>query len=127
MDHNDILASLFAIVDEIMECGQDKLTGRTRVMQDLACESIDLLEIGARIAQAFRIRVDDDAMFLLSLRAKVEAAGESAGKAAVISKAYPWLAPERVQEMASLLGEGTPLLCLDDIAAYVAYFRTASE
>ena len=76
MDHNDILASLFAIVDEIMECGQDKLTGRTRVMQDLACESIDLLEIGARVAQAFHIRVDDDAMFLRSLRTKIEASGQ---------------------------------------------------
>ena len=121
MDHNDILASLFAIVDEIMECGQDKLTGRTRVMQDLACESIDLLEIGARIAQAFRIRVDDDAMFLRSLRTRIEAAGQDADAKAVIAEAYPWLSPERVQEMADSLADGTPLLRLDDIAAYVAH------
>ena len=88
MDHNDILASLFAIVDEIMECGQDKLTGRTRVMQDLACESIDLLEIGARVAQAFHIRVDDDAMFLRSLRTKIEASGQGADAKTVIAEAH---------------------------------------
>ena len=121
MDHNDILASLFAIVDEIMECGQDKLTGRTRVMQDLACESIDLLEIGARVAQAFHIRVDDDAMFLRSLRTKIEASGQGADAKPVIAEAYPWLSLGRVQEMADSLAEGTPLLRLDDVAAYVAH------
>ncbi|MBQ1421126.1 MAG: hypothetical protein II132_05410 [Desulfovibrio sp.] len=121
MDHNDILASLFAIVDEIMECGQDKLTGRTRVMQDLACESIDLLEIGARVAQAFHIRVDDDAMFLRSLRTKIEASGQGADAKTVIAEAYPWLSLGRVQEMADSLAEGTPLLRLDDVAAYVAH------
>ncbi len=121
MDHNDILASLFAIVDEIMECGQDKLTGLTRVMQDLACESIDLLEIGARVAQAFHIRVDDDAMFLRSLRTKIEASGQGADAKTVIAEAYPWLSLGRVQEMADSLAEGTPLLRLDDVAAYVAH------
>ena len=121
MDHNDILASLFAIVDESMECGQDKLTGRTRVMQDLACESIDLLEIGARVAQALHIRVDDDAMFLRSLRTKIEASGQGADAKTVIAEAYPWLSLGRVQEMADSLAEGTPLLRLDDVAAYVAH------
>ena len=121
MNSNDILASLCVIIDEIMECGQDKLSGRTRVMQDLACESIDLLEIGARVAQAFHIRVDDDAMFLRSLRAKVEASGQGADAKAVIAEAYPWLSLGRVQEMADSLAEGTPLLRLDDIAAYVAH------
>ena len=121
MGHNDILASLFAIVDEIMECGQDKLTGRTCVMQDLACESIDLLEIGARVAQAFHIRVDDDAMFLRSLRTRIEASGQGADAKTVIAEAYPWLSPGRVQEMADSLAEGTPLLRLDDVAAYVAH------
>ena len=121
MDHNDILASLFAIVDEIMECGQDKLTGRTRVMQDLACESVDLREKGARVAQAFHIRVDDDAMFLRSLRTKIEASVQGADAKTVIAEAYPWLSLGRVQEMADSLAEGTPLLRLDDVAAYVAH------
>ena len=37
-------------------------------MTDLPCESIDLLEIGARLGQTFHILVDDDVVFLRSLR-----------------------------------------------------------
>ena len=53
-----------------------RTSGETRLMTDLPCESIELLEIGARLGQTFHILIDDDVAFLRSLRYHVAHGGE---------------------------------------------------
>ena len=77
-----------------------------------------LLEIGARLGQTFHILIDDDVVFLRSLRYHVAHGGEPE---AVIRREYPYLSPERVKALALGLSnpDAVPQLCLDDIAAYI--------
>lgn len=118
MDHSEILDGVRGIVADIFECDPATLRGDTRLMEDLPCESIDLLEIGARLGQRFRVPVDDDVAFLRSLRYHVAQGGDAE---AVIRREYPYLSPERVRTLAEGLAEpdAVPLLRLDDIAAYI--------
>ena len=48
MDYSEITDKVCGIVADIFECDPRALSGETRLMTDLPCESIDLLEIGAR-------------------------------------------------------------------------------
>ena len=68
MDYSEITDKVCGIVADIFECDPRALSGETRLMTDLPCESIDLLEIGARLGQTFHILIDDDVVFLRSLR-----------------------------------------------------------
>lgn len=114
----DTLAAVITAVSDIFECDPATLSGSTRLMLDLPCESIDLLEVASRMAQRYHVRVDDDAIFLRSLRARVE---QEAGSdpASVIAAAYPWLRPGRAQALAAALSDPAPLVTLDDIADYM--------
>ena len=100
MDYSEITDKVCGIVADIFECDPRALSGETRLMTDLPCESIDLLEIGARLGQTFHILIDDDV---------------------VIRREYPYLSPERVKALALGLSnpDAVPQLCLDDIAAYI--------
>ena len=70
------------------------------------------------LGQTFHILVDDDVVFLRSLRYHVAHGGEPE---AVIRREYPYLSPERVKALALGLSnpDAVPQLCLDDIAAYI--------
>ena len=49
MDYSEITDKVCGIVADIFERDPRTLSGETRLMTDLPCESIDLLEIGARL------------------------------------------------------------------------------
>ena len=100
MDYSEITDKVCGIVADIFECDPRALSGETRLMTDLPCESIDLLEIGARLGQTFHILIDDDVVFLRSLRYHVA----HGVKALALGLSNP---------------DAVPQLCLDDIAAYI--------
>lgn len=116
-----IFAGIQSITAEIFECDGTALTPSTKLMQDLPCESIDLLEIAARVSQTFHIQTDDDALFLRSLRVKVEEARGKSAPADVIRTAYPHLSALRAQELAGALADPSPLVTLGDMAAWVTW------
>ena len=109
MDYSEITDKVCGIVADIFECDPRALSGETRLMTDLPC---------ARLGQTFHILVDDDVVFLRSLRYHVAHGGEPE---AVIRREYPYLSPERVKALALGLSnpDAVPQLCLDDIAAYI--------
>ena len=51
MDRKNILEGIIRIAADIFECPASTLGEGTRLFTDLPCESIDLLEIAARISQ----------------------------------------------------------------------------
>ncbi|MDO5537257.1 MAG: phosphopantetheine-binding protein [Desulfovibrionaceae bacterium] len=122
MEKIDALACIRTIVAEIFERDPDTLGPETRLMQDLPCESIDLLEIAARVSQRAGREVDDEALFLRNLRALVaERPGDD--PAAVIAANFPWLAPSRVESAVADMRSPAPFVTLADMAAYLDYLQ----
>lgn len=118
MEKQTSLDLVRAVVAEIFERDPDTLHGTTRLMQDLPCESIDLLEIAARLSQRAGREIDDEALFLRNLRAVVaENAGEPA--AAVIARHFPWLSAERVESAVCEMASPAPFVSLADMAMYL--------
>ncbi len=81
----------------IFECDPAELTAETRLMLDLPCESIDLLELSTGLARACGVNMNDNAAFLRSLefhfaRLQREGHTEAAEIAALCGPEFPHLA-----------------------------------
>ena len=121
---NDALSGVIEIVADIFERNPQELGANTRIMVDLPCESIDLLELGASLNRDFKINIDDDVAFLRSLRVHAERFRNS-GVEAGLATEYPHLSPRRIQELAKALETpgAAPLLTIGDVAAYVNHAK----
>ncbi|WMW66605.1 acyl carrier protein [Nitratidesulfovibrio liaohensis] len=123
-EQHDIAATVAALVAPIFDVDAATLSPATRLMADLPCESIDLLEIGAGLNRRFAIPVRDAAAFLTDLRIHVLEA-ERTGEApeARLAREYPHLPATRVAEvLAAVRVPGAPpVLTIDDVAAYVVW------
>lgn len=122
MRTEQVLPVVCTIVAGIFECEPETLNSETRLMVDLPCESIDLLELGASLNREFHVNVDDDVAFLRSLRIHAERFKES-GVEAGLATEYPHLSAQRIHELAQALAVpgADPLLSIGDVAAYVAH------
>lgn len=121
---HDIATAVAALAASIFDVDAASLSPDTRLMADLPCESIDLLEIGAGLNRHFAIPVRDAAAFLTDLRLHVLAAerdGEPADQR--LAREYPHLSAARVAEIltAMRVPDTPPVLTLGDVAAYVAW------
>ncbi len=120
------LAMVQEVVAEIMERPASGLEAGCRLVADLGCESIDLMEMAIRLSQKTGREVDDDALFLRSLRVTL---AENSDRPAdeVIAEACPWLGMDRVYQLARALesdASPAPLVTLGDMAAYMAFVRS---
>lgn len=111
------------IIADIFDRDPEDIAPETRIMADLGGESVDLLEIAVRLNADFGIPVDEDTVFLKSLRyllAESRATGRQSEDA--LRETYPYLTPERRESLAREAAQPQvmPLLCAGDIAAYVA-------
>ena len=90
-------------------------------MQDLPCESIDLLEVSVQLGATFHIFVDEERAFLRSLRYQLAGAPDAA---AFLREHYGHLDEARRQQLAAYYtdADGMALqspLTLGDIAHWV--------
>lgn len=124
MAYEDALSGVIGIVADIFEKDPDELGETTRIMVDLPCESIDLLELGASLNREFKVSVDDDVAFLRSLRVHAERYRDT-GVEEGLAREYPHLSPARIHELAEALKTpgAQPLLSIGDVAAYVAHAK----
>ncbi|MEG6505716.1 acyl carrier protein [Nitratidesulfovibrio sp. 1201_IL3209] len=121
---HDIAVAVAALVAPIFDVDAASLSPATRLMADLPCESIDLLEIGAGLNRHFGIPVRDAAAFLTDLRIHVlEAERHGESPEARLAREYPHLPAARVAEiLADVRVPGAPpVLTIGDVAAYVAW------
>ena len=120
------LAIISDIVADIFEVAQSSLHHGTRLFEDLPCESIDLLEIGAGINRMCRVPVDDEAIFLRSLRVHIlEAERTGCSPAEHLARIYPHLSASRIGDMLESVRNApiTPVLTIGDMVAYVEHAR----
>lgn len=110
------------IIADIFDRAPEDIAPETRIMTDLGGESVDLLEIAVRLNADFGIPVDEDTVFLKSLRYLLaECRAEERQPEDALREAYPYLTPERRETLAREAAQPQvmPLLCAGDIAAYV--------
>lgn len=120
MEKDKCLECVIGIVADIFERDKASLSAGTHLMQDLPCESIDLLEIAARISREARREVDDDALFLRNVRTLVyEHSDDSAED--VLAGHFPWIDEERRAQIAHEIESPAPFVTLGDMAMYLDY------
>lgn len=119
-----ITTAIAELAAAIFDVDAAALSPATRLMVDLPCESIDLLEIGAGLNRRFGIPVRDAAAFLTDLRIHVlEAERNGQPPENRLAQEYPHLSPGRVAEvLAAVRTPGAPpVLTIGDVATYVTW------
>ena len=78
MRYDEISLKVREIVANLFERDAATLSDDTLLMQDLPCESIDLLEVSVQLGATFHIFVDEERAFLRSLRYQLAGAPDAA-------------------------------------------------
>ena len=85
MRYDEISLKVREIVANLFERDAATLSDDTLLMQDLPCESIDLLEVSVQLGATFHIFVDEERAFLRSLRYQLAGAPDAAAFCASIT------------------------------------------
>jgi len=117
----DTLFEIRASLGEILDIEAGEITPDTYVVRDLGAESIDLLELSVAINSRFKVEVNEDEVFLRTLRVFLnEAREDEQDPLAYLQRKYPFLGEGRVGEILVDM-EGGPVLKVKDLMAYVSW------
>ncbi|HAJ27663.1 MAG TPA: acyl carrier protein [Syntrophus sp. (in: bacteria)] len=118
----DVLEEITIILAEILDMEGLEITPETYLIRELGAESIDLLELSVAINSRFNIEVNDDELFLRTLRIHLRAAEmEGRDAAGYLAEKYPVLTVSRVGEILADMGGG-PVLRMKDIISYITCY-----
>ncbi len=125
-----MLEKIKDIVAEILNIDKGKIDPETDLIRDLEAESIDLLEIALSLEKEFGIKVDENKIFLKSLRFYIDEAKEK-GKDVIsyLREKYPFLERERIKQIAEEAKKQKilPSVKIKDLISYVQYKRAHKE
>ena len=114
-----------SVITEVLEVEPEEVNFETYVLRDLPTESIDLMEYGVGLTKECGISVQDETVFLKSLRMHIaEANDKGLEPARHLVNIYPHLTSTRVEEMLHTINEG-PVLQVRDLVAYVEHAKRA--
>jgi acyl carrier protein len=117
----DIFATIQESLTEILDIEAQQITPETYLVRDLSAESIDLLELSVALNSRFNIEINDDEVFLKTLRFCLNEAKENHKDSTnYLSEKFPFLGTYRVGEILSDL-DGGPVLKVKDLMAYVSW------
>ena len=117
----DIFAAIAAILVEILDIEPAEVTPEAYLIRDLAVESIDLMELAVCLSERFRLEVDEELIFLKSLRAVIDKAHtEKEAAIDVVLEKFPFLTSHRINEMVETLKDG-PVLKVKDLVQYIQF------
>ncbi len=106
---------------EILDIEEEEITPETYVVRELDAESIDLLELAVELNAKFNIDINDDDIFLKTLRLYLAEAREAKkNPAQLLALKYPHISPARIKEILKDLEDG-PVLKVKDLRDYVAH------
>lgn len=116
-----VFEKIQGILADILDVESESIEPETYVIRDLDVESIDLLELAVSLSAEFHIDVNDDEVFLKTLRLSLSDTGETGSnlKSSLLEK-YPYLTPIRVDEILSDEAGG-PVLKVKDLVHYVTW------
>lgn len=113
-----IINGVKEILEEVMDIDKDEISPDSFLVRDLDVESIDFLEIAVELNQKFKIDVEDNRIFLRSLRLHIENGGTKA-----VQEAYPYLSPDRIDQIMDEYKDG-PVLKVSDLVDYVDHYAS---
>jgi len=117
----DTLFEIRTSLGEILDIAAGEITPETYVVRDLGAESIDLLELSVAINARFKVEVNEDEVFLRTLRLFLnEAKEDEQDPLDYLQRKYPFLGEGRVGEILVDM-DGGPVLKVKDLIAYVSW------
>jgi len=117
----DTLFEIKTSLGEILDVEAGEITPETYVVRDLGAESIDLLELSVALNSRFRVEVNEDEVFLRTLRVFLDEAKENEQDPLdYLQRKYPFLGEGRVGELLVDI-DGGPVLKVKDLIAYVSW------
>jgi len=117
----DTLFEIRTSLGEILDIEALEITPETYVVRDLGAESIDLLELSVAINSRFKVEVNEDEVFLRTLRLFLnEAEKDGQDPLDYLRRKYPFLGEGRVGEILVDM-DGGPVLKVKDLTAYVSW------
>lgn len=123
--NNQIMTAVSEILVEILDAEPQDVHPEAYLMRDLEVESIDLLELAVNLNQHFGLEVDEELIFLKSLRPVVQKARKTdTDAAAEVAAVFSFLSARRIAEMLEDLPEG-PVLKVKDIVQYIRYKKSS--
>jgi len=118
-----VFEKIQATLADILDVDAESIGTETYLIRDLDVESIDLLELAVSLSSEFNIDVNDDEVFLKTLRVYLSNPGEGVSDVrAFLMEKYPYLTSPRVDEILADQ-EGGPVLKVKDIIDYVNWRR----
>ena len=120
-DKEKIFSDISDILVEILDVPFTQVLPETYLMRDLAAESIDLMELAVGLNMRCGIEVDEDLIFLKSLRPVVEKAREECvDPASAVAEKFSFLSARRILDILADLEDG-PVVKIKDLAAYLIH------
>ncbi len=116
----DIFGEIRESLTEILDIDAEQVTLETYVIRELDAESIDLLELSVALNSRFKVEINDDEIYLKSLRTCLNGAGANGDAGNRILRQFPFINGERAGEILSDL-EGGPVLKVKDLMSYVSW------
>ena len=116
-----VFEKIQATLADILDVDAESIGTETYLIRDLDVESIDLLELAVSLSSEFNIDVNDDEVFLKTLRVYLSDPGDHVTDVrGYLMEKYPYLTSVRVDEILSDQ-EGGPVLKVKDIVDYVTW------
>ena len=123
----DTLKEIKKILVEILDIEGHEIIPETYLIRELGAESIDLLELSVAINAGFNIEVNDDDIYLRTMRLHLQKAKEENKDAAgYLAERYPALTGSRIKEILEDLSGG-PVLKVKDITSYIAWRKSKNN
>lgn len=118
-----IFNTLKMAISEILDTTEHLVHESTYLIRELNAESIDLLELALIINRQFHINVNENIIFLKSLRSQLQKITLMTEREQTLQKYYPHLSHERILEILSDIDNG-PVLKISDLVDYIQFEMT---
>ena len=111
---------------EILDLGKREISPETYIIRQLDAESIDLLELAVELNLRCKVEINDEDVFLRSLRVHLnEAKEEQKAPLDHLIEKFPFLGKKRIAYILSDLEAG-PVLKVKDVVSYVEWQKKRS-
>jgi acyl carrier protein len=112
---------------EILDLGKGDISPETYIIRQLDAESIDLLELAVELNLRCKVEINDEDIFLRSLRVHLnEAKEEQKDPLDHLMGKFPFLGKKRIADILLDLEDG-PVLKVKDVVSYVEWQRAEVE
>lgn len=113
------MSKVIEALSDILDIHKSEISQESYLIRDLNAESIDLLELAVVLNSEFQIDVDDDEIFLKTLRIYLDDPKKAPDNMdEYLMEKYPYLTRERIREILSAINDG-PVLKVKDLISYI--------